>query len=82
MSIRPCLRSGFRAETGKNPRTTSQRHSMAQTSPIGSPRRRRRHFSNEEMENIRPHFTQYYLEDYTYEEIMFAMRDHHKFVAG
>ena len=82
MSTPLCLRSASSAETGSRPRTTYQAKSIAQNSPIVTPRRRRRHFLDEELERIRPYFTQYYMEDYTYEEIMFAMRDHHQFNAG
>ncbi len=82
MSTPPSLRSGSQAETGSTPRPAYQGISMVQTSTSSSPRRWRRHFSDEEMQRIRPHFTQHYLEGYTYEEIMFAMRDHHKFTAG
>lgn len=82
MSTPLCLRSGSSPEAGSRPTTTHQAKHIAQSSSIAVPRRRRRHFSDEELERIRPYFTQYYMDDYTYEEIMFAMRDHHQFNAG
>jgi hypothetical protein len=82
MSAPLCLRSGSSAEAGSRPRTTYQAKSIAQNSSSVTPRRRRRHFSDEELERIRLYFTQYYMDHYTYEEIMFAMRDHHQFNAG
>lgn len=82
MSTPLCLRSGSSAEAGSRPRTTYQAKSTAQNSSSVTPRRCRRHFSHEELERIRPYFTQYYMEGYTYDEIMFAMRYHHQFNAG